>query len=113
MQVLGAVAAGSCALMHYRLAPQTDEACFDSAALHLPLEGEVDMLEANQVGVTAALHMLRGCHPTPDCLRQSDPPPPGEGEEMLALAPFSILKNFTHLHHVSRLKLAGAHSGRI
>jgi hypothetical protein len=31
------------------------------------------------VGVTAAPQMLRGCHPTPDRLRRSDPPPPGEG----------------------------------
>ncbi len=40
---------------------------------------------AQAEGVTAHPHTLRRCHllrrrhPTPDCLRQSDPPPPGEG----------------------------------
>jgi cobaltochelatase CobN len=46
---------------------------------HLPLEGGGRPAPAGRVGVTAAPQMLRGCHPTPDRLRRSDPPPPGEG----------------------------------
>src|SRR6266446_2654152 len=34
---------------------------------------------AGREGVTALQHVLRRRHPTPDCLRQSHPPPAGEG----------------------------------
>src|SRR5258706_2435600 len=52
---------------------------------HLPLEGGGRTASAVREGVTALphtlrwCHALRRCHPTPDCLRQSDPPPAGEG----------------------------------
>jgi hypothetical protein len=46
---------------------------------YLPLEGGGRTASAVRVGVAAYQHMLRRCHPTPDCLRQSDPPPSGEG----------------------------------
>ena len=51
----------------------------------LPARGRGDGSAAQRPGggdgvaLHAALRLLRGCHPTPDCLRQSDPPPPGEG----------------------------------
>jgi hypothetical protein len=51
----------------------------------LPARGRGDGSAAQRPGggdggaANAALRLLHGCHPTPDCLRQSDPPPPGEG----------------------------------
>jgi ATP-dependent DNA helicase RecG len=61
------------------------------AADHLPLEGGGRPASAGREGVTAAPHApdsprpAAGRHPTPDCLRQSDPPPAGEGEERPSL----------------------------
>ncbi len=61
------------------------------AADHLPLEGGGRPASAGREGVTAAPHApssppaAEGRHPTPDCLRQSDPPPSGEGEEERSL----------------------------
>ena len=58
---------------------------------HLPLEGGGRPASAGREGVTAAPHApsshlpAEGRHPTPDCLRQSDPPPSGEGEENQSL----------------------------
>src|SRR6267142_1708492 len=52
---------------------------------HLPLEVGGRPASAGREGVTAlqhSLHMGRRCHPTPDCLWQSDPPPSGEGGQM-------------------------------
>src|SRR5262249_48024467 len=55
------------------------------AGRHPPPEGGGPPREAGRVGVTAIPHILRRRHlrrrphPTPDCLRQSDPPPSGEG----------------------------------
>src|SRR5215471_2064303 len=48
---------------------------------HLPLEGGGRPAPAGREGVTALqpLPYRGGGHPTPDCLRQSDPPPSGEG----------------------------------
>ena len=51
---------------------------------HLPLEGGGRPAPAGRVGVTALQQFVSSClrqrrHPTPDCLRQSDPPPAGEG----------------------------------
>src|SRR6266404_3583650 len=56
---------------------------------HLPLEGGGRPAPAGRVGVTAVPQNLTWVsrwhrrHPTPDCLRQSDPPPSGEGETLL------------------------------
>src|SRR5258707_12200578 len=53
---------------------------------HLPLEGGGRPAPAGREGVGAAPQIRHRCrmrhrrHPTPDCLRQSDPPPPGEGD---------------------------------
>src|SRR5215831_2760282 len=53
---------------------------------HIPLEGEVGPRSGPGGGgsgtTSSAPHVSPRCHPTPDCLRQSDPPPPGEGGRM-------------------------------
>src|SRR5260370_36059645 len=54
---------------------------------HLPLEGGGRPAPAGRAGVTAVpqirpvVSRWRRRHPTPDCRRQSDPPPSGEGVE--------------------------------
>src|SRR5712671_6590743 len=70
---------------------------------HLPLEGGGRPASAGREGVTAAPHApsspppAAGRHPTPDCRRQSDPPPSGEGEgersllaKLRAALPFAL-----------------------
>src|SRR5215471_739084 len=53
---------------------------------HIPLEGKVGPRSGPGGGgsgtTSSAPHVSPRCHPTPDCLRQSDPPPPGEGARM-------------------------------
>ena len=63
------------------LAHVQSDCTWDAAATHLPLEGGGRPAPAGREGVTALQHSpyQGGDHPTPDCLRQSDPPPPGEG----------------------------------
>src|SRR5260370_22539230 len=51
-------------------------------SLHLPPEGGGRPALAGREGMAALQRTLHRCHPTPDCLRQSDPPPPGEGGHM-------------------------------
>ena len=67
------------------------------ASAHLPLEGGGRTAQAVREGVTALQQMPPGCHPTPDRLARSDPPPSGEGEgnqslqaKLTAALPFEL-----------------------
>src|SRR6266446_1606587 len=66
-----------------------------------------------------ALHVPHRCHPTPDCLRQSDPPPAGEGGLMPSVVDPGIgsrlrplerpSRAFTHLPAVTQIVI-GEHA---
>src|SRR6266403_1927779 len=68
---------------------------------------------------STALHVPHRCHPTPDCLRQSDPPPAGEGGLMPSVVDPGIgsrlrplerpSRAFTHLPAVTQIVI-GEHA---
>src|SRR6266478_9122451 len=62
----------------------SNPSCRKPLADHLPLEGGGRPASAGREGVTALQRVLRRCHPTPDRLRRSHPPPAGEGGRAIA-----------------------------
>src|SRR5579871_3317592 len=59
---------------------------FNADRQRLPLKGGGRPAPAGREGVAALQRTRRYRHPTPDCLRQSDPPPPGEGDSACSIA---------------------------